>query len=390
MRSPLGDRCRGMFRRHWLAVVVSTAAVALAIGVVIDVREKVAGFQLVATVGPAADPAALALQPMLDPEFELGRPPTLSEINRFFTQPGTRNRVGAYQTTDLDVAVDESREVIVLVVGDDLRERTELSLQLYLDGYLDQRRADAAESAEAVAVGLERLLSELEVSIAGTGDGSSAEVVAELEREAANLRAAVEAVRIFATETNGGVETSVLDVGGAVWRTSFARGLVSILAAAFLTATVVVVVASRDRRIRSRSDLNLVDPQLELLGALPFSAKKGDQDLDGLRAVLAARLQDLGAVAVVAIGCDPEEVSDLGQLLPGGVDIRVMAIAEPLDPVFLGTVIDADVAVVVVGWGRVDIDGVTISIGQIRGSGRSVLGVVMIAVPERELAAAFR
>ena len=391
MGPPLGDRTRGVLRRHWVAVAGSLVALPVVFGMLLGVREKVAGFQLEATVAPAVDPAAISLEAVLDDDFhDLTRPPTLAEISRFFTEPGTRNMVGAYQTTDLDVSVDETSELVRLVIGDDLRQRTELSLQLYLDGYLEQRLLEARQRAFPVAAHHEQILLDLEETASRASSAGDPALAAELEIEAARLRVTIDEIRAFPEETNGGIETSVLDVGRTVWRTSVGRGVLAVAGGVLLTAVGVVVATASDRRIRTRSDLRFIDPELELMGALGAEPFQGAGDDHALREILLARLSGDHSVAIVTIGCEDVDLEAVERLIGDEHDLRRVPADPRLDAAELAAVLDADVSVAVLGWGRARVDDVTLAVGRIRGAGHRLVGAVVVGVPRRELAPAFR
>ena len=392
MGPPLGDRTRSVLRRHWLAVLAASVALLVVFGMLLGVREKVAGFQLEATIAPAVDPAAIPLDAALGDEFaDLTRPPTLAEISRFFTEPGTRNMVGAYQTTDLEVTVDETSELVRLVIGDDLRARTELSLQLYLDGYLEQRQLEARERAFPVAAHHEELIRDLEETASRAASEGDTALAAELEVETARLRVTVDEIRAFPEATNGGIETSVLDVGRTVWRTSVARGAVALLGGVVLTAAGVVAVAAFDRRVRTRSDLSVVDADLELLGTLGSEPDSGEAGKEPLREILRARLAGgSGIVALVELDCRASDLAALGAIVGDVRECRPCPVSGEIDGPALKSVLDADASLIAVGWGRARVDDATLAVGQIRGAGHPIVGAVVVGVPRRELAPAFR
>lgn len=393
MGTPLAARTSGVFRRHRLAVLASWFALAIMLAVVMGVREKIAGYQLVATVAPATDPAASALEGVLGDAYEdLTRSPTLTEIGRFFIEPGTRNQVGAYQSSDLHVSVDGAHGLVTLVVGDDLRQRTELSLELYLSGYVEHRRMAASSAADEVAALLEAEGAEVDerLRIIRAGD-QDADVIAALEIRAAALRAGVEAVRDFPARTNGGVETSVLDVGRSVWETSVPRGLAAVVVAAVVAGLGLVVVSARDDRIRTRSDLGRVAADLDLLGVVASAPASGREDLAALRQAVEARLtRQARRTALISVASEESELEVVVRTVAEALQTEIVVFDERPDRGAAEAASVADAAIVVIGWGRVGVDEATLLLGRALSTGLTLVGAVIVGVPRLEMAPTFR
>jgi hypothetical protein len=354
---------------------------------VFEVRRHVAGWELTTHVGPVPDPAVLALAPVVQEEHrEALRPPSLMEIQQFFSQPNLTWQHGAYWSTRFIVSLREDLNVVEVITRDAERERTELSLELVLDGLRRVRRNNLEEAVWNAQLGLSHERTRIESLQLETGDEYPEQVTA--------IDAALGALESFLDNSNGGLSIEIEDVGSSRWETSATRAILALLAGATIIVSLVALTAATDRRLRSRSELAVAAPRAEFIGLVGYS---DNPDYVQQCSALSSRLLKWGGASnrliVVGLGHLEETRHCIDQLL---ADDDLQKAWPQVEIQHGGTIPEGNSAtaeapttvVLVIPWGVLRDGDLTRTATLFSNLGTDRITTILHAVPARELAPA--